>query len=164
LHWSTSSESNSKNFEVERSDDGIAFRKIGVVAAAGNSSSNRYYTFTDPTAASENNYYRLKQVDLDDKYEYSNVILVKNNGTGNFRVINNPFRDQIEVDFGKPQTGNAGITLMDVAGKEIYYATTNLSSQARLKIYLGGKTISGGNYMLKIQTANTEFIARVVKQ
>ena len=164
LRWSTSSESNSRNFEVERSSDGISFIKIGVVAAAGNSSVTRSYAFTDPSVAYENNYYRLKQVDLDNKFEYSNVILVKNIGDGNFRVINNPFRDQLEVDFGKAQSGKVAITLMDVAGKEIYKSAADVSGQSRLKIYLSGRSISAGVYLLKIKTINGQFIARVIKE
>jgi hypothetical protein len=164
LKWSTSSESNSKNFEVERSGDGISFSKIGVVAAAGNSSINRYYAFNDPSIVTDNNYYRLKQVDLDNKYEYSKVILVKNTVATNFRVINNPFHNQIDVDFGKAQSGKAEITLMDVAGKEIYRSVSDLSSQSKFSIYFDGRNISAGIYMLKIKTLTGQFTARVIKQ
>ena len=78
LNWSTSFEQNSKGFEIEKSLDGINFRKIGFVAGAGNSNATRSYSFTDPQRAVEFNYYRLKLVDIDNKFDYSDVVLVKN--------------------------------------------------------------------------------------
>jgi len=164
LNWNTASEANSKNFEVERSNDGISFNRIGIVTAAGNSNATRYYTFNDPFIAADNNYYRLKQVDLDNKYEYSKVILIKNTVAGNFRVINNPFHNQIDVDLGKPQSGKAEIALMDVAGKEIYRSVSDLSGQSRFSIYLTGRNLSAGIYMLKIKTLSGQLTARVIKQ
>ncbi len=90
--------------------------------------------------------------------------MIKKMGDGNFRVINNPFRDQIEIDFGKVQSGKATILLMDVAGKEIFRSASDLSNQSRLKVYLGGRNISAGIYMLKVKTLNGQFTARIIKQ
>ncbi len=109
LNWSTSSEINSSYFDVERSYDGNVFSKAGTATAAGFSSVIRNYAFTDPFAH-EHNYYRLKQVDADGKFVYSKVILIDNkNYSSSFRIINNPFTDVLEIDFGKVQSGKTDI-------------------------------------------------------
>ncbi len=78
LRWATASEKNSARFEVERSPDGRAFRKIGEVAAAGSSTAPRPYAFADASlpAGTATLYYRLRQVDLDGTASYSPVRVV----------------------------------------------------------------------------------------
>ncbi|MFI5151563.1 MAG: T9SS type A sorting domain-containing protein [Bacteroidia bacterium] len=63
LNWSTASETNSSFFSIEKSYDGTAFFKAGTVAAAGNSSTTLYYTFTEDSTLTRAAYYRLREVD-----------------------------------------------------------------------------------------------------
>lgn len=80
LDWTTESEINSQHFEVQRSIGDAGFYHIGTVQGAGNSVSTLQYQFTDHEPAIGTNYYRLKLVDLDGSYEYSNTIAVEFNG------------------------------------------------------------------------------------
>jgi hypothetical protein len=74
LSWITASEKNSARFDIERSLDGRRFTKIGEVAAASQSASQRSYSFADTdVAGSSKLYYRLRQVDLDGSDAYSEV-------------------------------------------------------------------------------------------
>jgi len=79
LQWQTASETNSDYFTVERSGNGNIFEAIGVVKAAGNSSTRRYYYFTDTLSAFKlynlpAYYYRLKQVDKNGANKYLQII------------------------------------------------------------------------------------------
>ena len=76
LNWKTSQEQNSSYFQVERSNDALHYFNIGRVAASGNSTTAIDYYFTDTKPAAGINYYRLKQVDIDGKFEYSNTIKI----------------------------------------------------------------------------------------
>jgi len=76
LHWQTATEQNTRNFIIERSSDGNTYTDIGTTPAAGNSSAPTDYSFIDPEPGQNNNFYRLKQVDLDDKFVYSPVRVV----------------------------------------------------------------------------------------
>ena len=164
LDWSTSSELNSQYFDIERSSDGITFSKTGTVKAAGTSSIVLNYAFTDASPL-EHNYYRLKQVDIDGKFQYSKVILIDDKNYNNsFRVINNPFTDVIDVSFGKIQSGKTDIRLLDVAGKEIYHTTLDATGLSKMNISLAGKNISAGIYLLQVKTNREQFVARVMKQ
>lgn len=73
LQWQTASEQNSFRFDVQRSADGLVFETLGSVAAAGNSSRPVSYAFTDHQPRSGYNYYRLKGVDKDLRFQYSPV-------------------------------------------------------------------------------------------
>src|SRR4030095_12994421 len=115
LDWSTSSEQNSKGFEIEKSLDGINYRKIGFVAGAGNSFTTRNYTFTDPQRAVEFNYYRLKLVDIDNTFEYSDVVLVKNAyGKQDVYIAGNPVTNNINIQFAKTPNGKVLVTIYDM--------------------------------------------------
>ena len=77
LNWSTASEENNDYFEIQKSYDSEVFTPIGYVDGAGNSNEVLDYSYTD----SETNkaYYRLKQLDYDGEFEYSDIVVVKGN-------------------------------------------------------------------------------------
>jgi hypothetical protein len=82
LNWETATEINNSHFDVEWSKDGIHFEKIGEVVGAGTTNEMQFYDFLDdPNLRGLRdllglNYYRLKQVDVDGKFEYSNTIQI----------------------------------------------------------------------------------------
>jgi hypothetical protein len=82
LQWQTAMEENTRDFIIERSADGKTYAGIGTIAAAGNSSTPRDYSFTDPQPEKNSNFYRLKQVDLDGNFVYSPIRVVNFPATG----------------------------------------------------------------------------------
>jgi hypothetical protein len=73
LQWETATEEHTRDFIIERSDDGKNYTEIGSVSAAGNSQTTLDYSYTDPQPLQNSNFYRLKQVDLDGNFVYSTV-------------------------------------------------------------------------------------------
>lgn len=98
LVWETISESNTARFEIQKSKDASYFTSIGSTAAAGNSNSLRKYTFTDPNPGIGKVYYRIKAIDKDDKYAYSNVTVVQLNPDKQVSIFPNPSTDFIKVN------------------------------------------------------------------
>ena len=76
LQWKTAGELNTKDFEVEWSNDELHFSKIAVIQAAGNSTQNMHYPYLHKLPADGNNYYRLKIRDIDGGFTYSPVIKI----------------------------------------------------------------------------------------
>ena len=129
LDWTTGSESNNRGFEVEHAIDGSSWKKIAFQAskaAEGNSVSPLAYQYKHIDPANGTNYYRLKQVDLDGKWEYSPVRQVKMNGH-NIIVYPNPARDKILI---KGLTGNEIIQLCDVTGRKIKQVKSSLQQES----------------------------------
>jgi hypothetical protein len=71
LDWNTQMEVNSSRFEIERSADGDSWTAIGSVMAKGNSSMVTKYSFTDAQPLSGTNFYRLRMIDLDNSFGYT---------------------------------------------------------------------------------------------
>ncbi len=82
LKWSTASEENNDRFVIERSDESQQFQAIGTVSGVGNSTTTQYYSYTDRAPLKGINFYRLRQVDADDKFSFSQVKRVDNRLTG----------------------------------------------------------------------------------
>ena len=105
LSWITASEKDNDYFILERSEDARDFTQIGKIDGAGNSNSFLNYQFIDPKPINQVAYYRLKQIDFDGQYSYSQVIALRNNqklnteikaypnpSNGNFLITNIPFQ------------------------------------------------------------------------
>ncbi len=80
LQWRTMQEQNASHYNVQRSEDGIRFRTIAIVAAQGTTSSVSDYNFNDKSATAATHFYRLEQVDLDGSINYSSIIKQGNGG------------------------------------------------------------------------------------
>jgi hypothetical protein len=86
LDWFTLTESNTSRYDIERSINGINFGKIGEVQAIGNSNKRTDYGFTDMLPGKKLNYYRLKQVDRDGRFVYSEIRVIKFGDEKQFKV------------------------------------------------------------------------------
>lgn len=120
LKWTTSSESNNRGFEIQRSRDGIQWIVIGFAgsaAAGGNSAQLTSYNFTDLTPARGVNYYRLKQIAQDGGFVYSKTTTVLFNPQNNRLVVwPNPTQGMFQI---RGLTGNETIRIIDPSGREI---------------------------------------------
>lgn len=108
LLWATGMELNNNHFEIERSTDGQNFIGIGFVAAKGSGDRSSEYLFTDTNPAGGTNYYRLKQVDMDNHFEYSNVIPVKAGSCNWISIFPNPVKGKLIIQ--SSSDGNAMLT------------------------------------------------------
>lgn len=95
LTWKTTSETNNKGFQIERSADAKTFESIGFVDGLGNNLGDKTYTFLDAKPYFKT-YYRLKQLDWDGKLEYSRIITVKQDKT-KLSVYPNPAKNEFFV-------------------------------------------------------------------
>ncbi|MDQ2862178.1 MAG: T9SS type A sorting domain-containing protein [Bacteroidota bacterium] len=156
LTWSTATEINNKGFEIFRSVDGINFNSIGFVAGAGNSDLLLNYQFTDKPALSGNVFYRLKQVDMDAKFAWSNIVSVKLNNQTLITFIPNPAQNFITIS--SPVIVKE-IRLLN-AGGQLIKVWNSVSPNAQLSL----SDIAKGIYM--IQIINDKFIQtqKIVKQ
>lgn len=120
LTWITDQESDLSHYEVERSTDGFNFQKIKQVTAR-NSAIQTTYNTDDPIGNSPPPvyYYRVKSVNNDGSYVYTDVIAVRISTRGKFEVLGNPFTNTIKIRYTVPQTGNLVLSLLDMQGRLI---------------------------------------------
>jgi len=127
LFWQTASEQNNRVFEIERSISGIEFEKIGEHKSKadnqGNSNSLLDYVYEDSNPINGFSYYRLKQVDYNNNFKYSNVVSVNFEVSNNisFVVYPNPNKGEFSVDFkGIENNHEISVNLIDMNGKSVY--------------------------------------------
>jgi hypothetical protein len=122
LQWFTYSEINNEGFEIERSEDGQTFSRVGFVNGANNSVSVLKYGFTDLNAFHQVYYYRLKQIDKDGRFNYSDIIIVNNKEISTFGIKNifpNPASKEINVVFTSTPD-DLEVSIVDLSGKELF--------------------------------------------
>ncbi|MFT3911645.1 MAG: T9SS type A sorting domain-containing protein [Ferruginibacter sp.] len=122
-NWQTLQEINSDHFEIERSEDGKNFIITGNVTATGNSTLKHDYRFTDANAASFNKeylYYRLKMVDNDNRFSYSNTVKVKLRFGSALTIFPNPVTDHLSFSLISTENDNAMVLVTDISGKTVY--------------------------------------------
>ncbi|CAN5460127.1 hypothetical protein BH10BAC3_BH10BAC3_17490 [soil metagenome] len=159
LIWKVENEQNLNLYELQRSIDGRNFTRIAQINATGNNS----YTYNDQLAApiSSVYYYRLKNVDKDGKFTYSEIVHLNIATTSSyqFSVAPNPFSNSTIISFSLAQSANASIKIFDMAGRlikilantEIQQGTHQLTWNAKDE---KGNTLSAGMYLVQIQSGN----------
>ncbi|MBJ6117708.1 T9SS type A sorting domain-containing protein [Pontibacter sp. BT310] len=122
LTWATASEKNNDRFDVERSQDGKHFSKIGEITGNGNSNRTLNYTYTDNRPATGVSYYRLRQVDYDGTIEFSKTITVNfaapKAGAAIAQVFPTVATDQVTIAF-TTAAGTTDVAIVDASGRTI---------------------------------------------
>ena len=162
INWSTSQEMNSSHFVIERSVDGRNFTAITQVAAAGNSSSTRRYTYTDNSPVQGINYYRLKTVDRDNSSKYSWIRSVRNEGVADVSVYPNPVKDVLTVSISADKAGKGNMMITDVNGKVVYSKTISVS-QGNNNLPVNLDNLSAGAYLIKVQLSDDVVVKKFNK-
>ncbi|MEO5683147.1 MAG: zinc-dependent metalloprotease [Chitinophagaceae bacterium] len=165
LSWKTSFEQNTKEFQVEKSVDGVVFDMIGTVPAS-NMASGSDYSFTDKNITAANNYYRLKQVDQDLKTTLSQTVIIKaaSDGKSKLSVIKNPFDNQLDIVLSGMPAGNTTCNLFDMAGRKILSRNYKAADGQLVHIDVTGVGLKAGMYMLQVHTGKELLTAKVIKQ
>ncbi|MDP2363802.1 MAG: T9SS type A sorting domain-containing protein, partial [Ignavibacteria bacterium] len=152
LNWETVSEINNSGFEILKSKDRENWQSIGFVGGSGSSTENNSYSFLDNSKLYEKNYYRLKQIDYDGSYEYSNVIEVSV-PLNNFKLYQNypnPFNPITTIKFAVPQKTFINVSLYDIKGEKINDLVNEEKERGIYSIEFNSKNLSSGVYLYRM--------------
>jgi hypothetical protein len=161
LTWKTTSEVNSSMFEVQKKLENTEWTKVGEVSAAGNSNSPKDYTFIDKNISVGTSLYRLKMIDADGRFEYSNVVEAEIKLPNEYTISQNypnPFNPTTRIDYQLPFDSKVAVELYGITGEKIatlinsdlsagyYTADINASALNLVSgVYIYRMTASGGN-------------------
>ena len=168
VRWSTASEVNCRGFAIERSIDGKTFTEIDFVKGAGNSSNKALYSYQDVDVFTKTQmvYYRLKQVDFDGSFTYSDVVNVKQEQiqTEQIAVYPNPIINDVTVELESLKAGNAEIMITDITGKLIDKVTVEIIQGFNKYTLNQTQNLTHGLYMITIvQNGQTIYNNKFVK-
>lgn len=141
LEWQTANEINNEGFEIQKSKDGISWDMIEFVKGNGNSSVLNTYTSLDRTPNQGSNYYRLKQMDIDGRFEYSNIAVVDfNNRLSNVELFPNPAKNLLTL-----VNGVGEVVIYNALGQAVKQLTIE-DTQATVQL----SELSNGQYYLQV--------------
>lgn len=162
LNWSTASEINNSYFEIQQSSNAKEFTTVGRIDGAGNSDILNRYNFTYNRNENIAIYIRLKQVDYDGKFEYSNTITVDcaDNNNNTIEVYPNPFQNEISINFNSPTATKAIVEIRNALGTVICIEELKQNS-SNLEIHL--KNTPVGIYYIVVYLGEETIIRKLVK-
>lgn len=165
LFWSSLQESNSSHFEVQRSNDGVSFYNVGKVQAKSSSDTEVDYKFADIHTDAGVNYYRLKLLDKDGRFQYSNIFMVNVTITGInvTAVYPEPFADRISVSISSELQIRASVKLFDYTGKVLSSQQVMLNKGVTKFTIENLDKLTGGFYLIQVQAGETVVTKKIVK-
>jgi len=163
LTWTTASESNNDYFYIEKSIDGVNYKKIGEVQGSGNSSVRIDYEFSDSEINNSIVYYRLTQVDYDGTKELVGT-LVMTRELKSVTAYPNPATTELNLTFNNEKSGIFNIDFIDINGKFVS-ETIQISNNNTVKSQIFNQ-LDSGIYFVKISDKNSNVIEiiKVVKK
>lgn len=157
LNWSTLTEENTDHYEVLHSTDGINYKKVTDVIAAGTSTVTSYYQWMHTGAANGVNFYQLKQVDKDGHYIMSYVKKVTI-GSVRFSAAPNPASSQITVSYSF--TGKAArLVIRNINGMKVYEQAVQ-SVQSIVPV----QQLPAGFYTAEVSEGSERYSLNFIKQ
>ena len=165
LGWATAKEQNSSYFEVERSLDGLIFEAIGRVEASGNTDNVRRYSFTDHDIYNMNGQtvaYRLRQVDIDGSFSYSNVkqLDLSVRSSLDLNIYPNPVVQRLNINWSTFENARS-LQVMNINGQRVYekhFQSGEDLGSAQIDV----ENWARGTYLLKVTTPVSSEVRKFV--
>ncbi len=151
LSWVVMDEKNFSHYEVECSANGADFSYLNTINATGQNTLRTNYNSWDNNPLKHKNYYRLKMVDLDGQYTYSEVLTI-NLAADRTEISNlypNPAQDILNLSFVIAEDAAINIQMMDVSGKVLKTQTIHLNKGFKT-IKLDVEHLAAGKYFISI--------------
>ncbi len=161
LRWTTASEFNNRQFDLEISRDGIHFTLLATIGSQGNSAANQQYSYLHIKPSSGMNYYRLKQIDWNGDFEYIKIISLNVDNT-----ISRPFvypvpaKNMITINFGNLLT-KTELEIFSADMKNIHREIINGPSMTKT---IDISRLSKGIYFIRYKKGDNTEVVRFVKE
>jgi hypothetical protein len=157
LSWTTATETNNKGFEIQRSTNGNTFKDIAFIQGNGTTTQKHLYSFSDNEVSIGNYSYRLKQIDFDGSYKYSNEIEVNVNSPLEFSLEQNypnPFNPITGIRYIVKDRGLVSLKVYDILGTEIVSLVNEVKEPGVYSVSFNGLNYPSGVYLYKINVNN----------
>jgi len=170
LEWATATETNNKGFEIQRSvleDSFVGVRgqrsewmTLGFVEGYGTTSESHSYSYSDDNINSGNYSYRLKQIDYNGSFEYSDIVNIGiDNAPGEFVLEQNypnPFNPTTKITFSLPDDSRVILNLYDVLGQKVRSLLNTDLTAGKHTLNFDASGLNSGTYFYRIDTEEVE--------
>jgi hypothetical protein len=157
LRWTTATELNNNGFEIQRKVAESDFATVGFVRGEGTTTNQREYSYIDKDLADGKYFYRLKQVDYNGTYEYSDVIEVDVRSLNEYTLEQNypnPFNPATTIGYVLREKTNAKLILLNAIGEEVAVLVNGEQDKGFHKIDFNASTLASGVYFYRLQAGS----------
>lgn len=154
LIWSTASELNNSGFEIQKSTGTSEYKTIGFIAGNGTTTNTSNYSFVDKDVTGKT-YYRLKQIDFDGSFEFSNAIEVDVDMPSAYVLHQNypnPFNPSTSIKYQIPVTMEVSLKVYDVMGNEVSELVNGVQDAGMHLVQFDASKLSSGVYFYTLKT------------
>lgn len=162
LTWKTATEVNSYGFEVQKSEvrsQNDEWEKVGFISGAGNSNSPREYSFTDNNLQEGKYQYRLKMIDNDGTFEYSNIVEAEITAPKQFMLSQNypnPFNPVTTINYSLPIDSKVMLVVYNINGEKVAELVNEMQTAGSYNIPFSANGLASGTYIYRLQAG--EFV------
>jgi hypothetical protein len=157
LKWSTATETNNQGFQIERMSANGSFEDVGYVAGFGTTTEPKAYSFVDSKLESGNYTYRLKQIDFDGTFTYSDEVYVEVELPLEYSLEQNypnPFNPSTTIKYSIPEDGFVKLAVYNMLGEEVAAIINTTQKAGRYEVNFNASKLSSGVYVYRIEAAN----------
>ena len=157
LNWSTATETNNHMFEVERKSEAGEFYIVGNVEGSGTTTEPKEYSFIDQSVGPGIYYYRLKQIDFNGDYKYSDEVFVEVKATLTFSLEQNypnPFNPSTKIKFDVPAESFITLKVYDLLGNEIAILVNEEKNAGSYEVEFNVAELTSGVYFYQLQAGS----------
>lgn len=166
LSWSTSTETNNRGFEIQRRNiNDTKYQEVGFVEGNGTTSEFNSYIFTDKDVLSGNHSYRLKQIDFDGTFEYSDEVEVDVTRRLEYSISQNfpnPFNPTSTIQYAIPHTDFVDVSVYNILGNKIKVLVNEVKTPGNYEIIFDAKELASGIYFYKITAGKFSQINKMI--
>ena len=162
LQWMVAENETARNFEIQRSTNGIDFATAGNVTAS-TKTGDAQYTFSENVSA-ERVMYRLKMFDNNYKAEYSKILVFNSSLSTqkSLQVITNPIKEKLIISFNNDVNEAAQVTIYDHTGRTIQKQTLNVAAGVNTTTVALNGNYTNGMYIVELATKSTRLSQKVM--
>ena len=159
MNWSTATELNNFGFEVQRSVAGSEFVTVGFVNGNGTTTEAKTYRFVDANLASGNYTYRLKQVDFNGTFAYSDEVNAEVTAPDQFGLAQNypnPFNPSTRIDFSLAVDSKVSLKVFNVLGQEVANLLNGNLAAGSHQLNFDASALNSGVYLYRIEATGSD--------
>ncbi len=165
LTWSTATETNNSGFEVQRKSNKNDWEVLGFVPGRGTTTELSSYRFVDAVKLAGNFLYRLKQIDFDGSFEYSDEIFVEVSLPVEFNLAQNypnPFNPSTIISFSVPQISNVTLSVFNIIGEKVATLVNEMKDAGTHQVEFNATNLTSGIYIYKLEAGSFNSVKKMM--